>query len=202
MRKFMLGGAMPSRRSFLMLSAGAGALAVSGCGILTNNTGTTTTAWISAIQAIGAEAGQFVTQLSSVAGVPASVVSEAQTIIAEIQKAAAAVGSATTASVGQSVLQTIETYINDLAPLVLPFVSLIPGGSIIGLIVAALPAIEAMLNVAISNISSAAAQLAASAPALPASAKFGAVSIPVSQQYLNLLLNKASAKLGRKLRVN
>jgi len=191
----MLGGALPSRRNFLMLTAGAGALALAGCA----NGGSVTTSiptWVSAIQAIGTEVGQIVTQLPS--SVPAATASQIQTIISEIQQAASAVGAASTQSAGQSTLSQIEAYINDLAPLVLPFVSAIPGGSIIGIIVAALPAIEVALNMLISTLSPTAKTLVSTAPALPASKKFGATPLQVSQQYLNLLLHKASARFGRR----
>ena len=151
--------------------------------------------WVAAFQAILTEAASILPQLQAV-GLTGNALSNASTIISEIKAALSAINAASTASQGMNVLQTVEIYINSLAPLVLPFVSLIPGGAVIGLIVAALPAIEAALNIVVTLLTPQAQTIAQSAPVLPASARYGgAVN---SQAYLNLLIQRASSKLSAK----
>lgn len=192
-----------SRRRLLVFGAGASMFALAGCA----SSGTTTTTpnvsgWVTALQALAAEAGQIIPQLSQVAGF-SSVEPQVQQIVAGIQQALSGVSSAWTQSQGQSALTTVENYINDLAPIVLPFVGMIPGvgtaGSVIGLIVASLPAIEAALNVALSALTPQATSLQQTAPPLPASARLGAAppSASVSQQYVNLLISKVKAAKAR-----
>ena len=127
------------------------------------------------------------------ANVPAATATQISTYITAIEQAVSAVGGSITQTQGQSVLDQIESAINAIAPLVLPFVSAIPGGSYIGLIVAALPALETAVGFLVSALTPAAVQVAQTAPPLPASATFGAINLPVSQQYLNLLISKAKA---------
>jgi hypothetical protein len=193
MRDFVQGGALPSRRRFLLLGAAALALPVFGCATTPN----TTPAWVAALQAIATEASSILPQLAAV-GLSGAALASAQTIVKEIQAALSAIGVASTVSQGQAVLQQVETYINALAPLVLPFVAAVPGGTIIGLVVAALPAVETALNFVASLLTPVAQQLASSAPPLPASAGFGAPS--ASQQYMNLLILRGQAKRARRLR--
>jgi hypothetical protein len=193
MRDFVQGGALPSRRRFLLLGAAALALPVFGCATTPN----TTPAWVAALQAIATEASSILPQLAAV-GLSGAALASAQTIVKEIQAALSAIGVASTVSQGQAVLQQVETYINALAPLVLPFVAAVPGGTIIGLVVAALPAVETALNFVASLLTPVAQQLAASAPPLPASAGFGAPS--ASQQYMNLLILRGQATRARRLR--
>lgn len=177
-----------TRRS-LLITAAPGALALAGCGTTTPST---TAAWVTELQAIGTMVTQILPQLVSV-GLPASTQASVATIVGEIQQALAGVNAAMSQSQGASVLATIENYINDLAPLVLPFVSLIPGGSVIGLIVAALPAIEAAINI-VSSLTTQSVTLASTAPKLAASARLrGASTVQISQQYANLLVNRAQS---------
>ena len=209
MRNLMRGAAIAaspiqslSRRRLLALAAGGSLAAVlAGCGT-TGGTTTTTTAssWVQAFQALAAEAQLIVPELTAV-GLGGNTLTSVQSIVGDIESVLSGVSTAMTQSQGQSVLAQVEGYINNLAPLVLPFVSLIPGGSVIGLIVAALPAIEALVNFGISALTPVTAQLAASAPAPTASAKLkGSVTAPTAQQYLNLLIQKAkAAKAAAKL---
>ena len=210
MRNLMRGAAIAaspiqsvSRRRLLTLAAGGSLAAVlAGCGTTGGGTTTTTTAsnWVQAFQALAAEAQLIVPELTAV-GLGGNTLTSVQAIVGDIESVLSGVSTAMTQTQGQSVLAQVEGYINNLAPLVLPFVSLIPGGSVIGLIVAALPAIEALVNFGISELSSVTAQLAASAPAPTVSAKLkGSVAAPTAQQYLNLLIQKAkAAKAAAKL---
>lgn len=123
-----------------------------------------------------------------------------------IQQLTTALGAASTASQGQSTLIEIETYINALTPIIWPIVSPFitaasPGaGFTIGLIVAALPALEAALNFAVdfggTILTSQAQQLAKLAPPVPAAAKFGTVGVvqTPSEVYLNMLVERANAR--------
>ena len=90
--------------------------------------------------------------------------------------------TATPATEGQSTLTKIEDYINAVAPIVAPFVSLVPGGSIIGLCIAALPEIELLVNLGASLLTQAAKQIANTAPKPPAALRAGATA----QQYPNI----------------
>lgn len=128
-----------------------------------------------------------------------TTVSGVGTLVRDITSA---VGVASTAAHGQSVLITVETYINALVPViwpaVAPFVTAAnPGaGLTIGLIVAALPAIEGMLNFAIdfgqTLLSGEAQKLAALAPPpVPAAGRVGAALKASPDDYLNELLRRA-----------
>ena len=187
---------MLNRRTLLI--SGASTVVLAGCASGTFNV----SAFAQAVQAIGTEIGSVVTLLPS--SVPAATVSEIQTIVAAIQSLAAGAGTAASQVSGQALLQQIEGYINELAPIVLSILPAIPGvgsiASILGIIVAALPAIEAMVNIVSTFLSTTAQSLASAAPPLPASGRLRAMpSVSVSQQYLNMLEHKASARLGRKL---
>jgi hypothetical protein len=178
----------------------AGATAIAGGTLAGCATGTPTTgaAWVTALESIASEIALAVPQLVE-AGLGGNTLTSVQEVVAEIQQALSGVGAAITATAGQDVLVQVEGYINAIAPLVQPFLSLIPGGSIIGLIVAALPAIEALLNVAVTALTSVAQSLASSAPAVAASGKLrGTPSAALSQQYLILLEQRA--RVGGKLR--
>ena len=99
--------------------------------------------WVAGLQAVGQEFSLVAPQLQA-AGLGGSALAQAQSIIGQIIAAAGAISNASAAAQGQSTLLQIEGYINALAPLVAPFAAGVPG---LGLIVAALPAIEALLNV-------------------------------------------------------
>lgn len=189
-----------NRRNFLLASAGVFALGVAGCSTSqtqnVNNVNSQVPGWVAALQAVATEVSSIMPQLTA-AGLTGSAASKAQGIIAQIEKALGAIGSASTAADGQSVLATVETYINSLAPLVEPFVAAIPGGSIVGLIVAALPAIELAVNMLVTLLTPQAQALANTAPPLTtttASAPFGLGALATSQQYLVMLEQRAAAK--------
>lgn len=77
-------------------------------------------------------------------------------IAALVTKLVSALSAASTVTQGQSVLVTVETYINALVPVIWPVVepfvtAATPGGGFaIGLIIADLPALESMLNFAVN----------------------------------------------------
>ena len=175
---------MQSRRNFLMLSTGFGALALAGCA----NSPTGIPTWVSDIQAIGSEVGQVLALLPT--SVPAATVTQIQTIISAIESAASAIGASSTQTQGQSVLIQIEGYINSLAPIVLPLLSAIPGIGpaigIIGIIVGALPEIEAAVNIVTSLLSSQAQALVTAAPQ-PASAALRSTRKRRAKFYIRLL---------------
>jgi hypothetical protein len=103
------------------------------------------------------------------AGLSGATVTTVSTAITAISAAGNDISAAATATQGQSTLIQIEGYVNAIAPDVLPFVSLIPGGGILALVIAALPAIEAMLNFAVSLLSAEAKTIAVAAtPPTPA----------------------------------
>lgn len=145
--------------------------------------------WMTAIQAVGQEFALVLPQLQQ-AGMPASDAATAQQVIAQIQQAATAVGTASSATQGQSALIQIEGAINAIAPIALPFVSLIPGGSILGLIIVALPAIETMLNVTVSLLSAPAKQIAATAPAAAPTTPTAAAAPLDPAQALGIILRQ------------
>jgi len=183
-----------SRRKILLSAVAMSPLLMAGSCI--NNIPANPSVWISGIQAIATEISQIVGMLST-AGVSPSVIAQVQSIVASIQAAAAAVGTAVTQTAGQSILTQIEGYINALVPILQPFLSLIPGiGSIMGIIVIALPAIEAALNIIIGALSPAAIALGTLAPPLPLTAAPG---FDVHQAYLNMLIQRANAVKARKL---
>ena len=195
---------MLTRRSLILTTAPA-ALALAGCATSGGTTTFNVSNFSAAIQAIAAEVGQIIPTIAGVTSIPAATVSEIQSIVAEIQQVAAGVGQVSTATAGQSLLTTIEGYINDLAPIVLPLLSAIPGigsvASILGIIVAALPAIEAMVGIVITDLTSTAQSLATAAPAVPTtSGKFRAAFGQNSQYYLNLLVHRASGRLHSRYR--
>lgn len=153
---------------------------------------TTVPTWVAALQAIATEFNLVMPQLVT-AGMSSDVAAKVQAIIAQIQQALTAINSASTQTQGQSVLTTVEGYINALTPLALPFVAAIPGGSVLGLIIAALPAIELAVNMVTSLLNPNALKVASSAPPLPANmtAKAGATfdgSKASSQAYMDWLV--------------
>lgn len=187
---------MLSRRNFLLASTGVAAVGT-GLGSCAIFSPTGTSEWVPPLQAIAVEITQIIPELVKV-GLGGNTLNSVQQIVGEIQQVLSAITSASNQGQGQSVLAQIENYINDLAPLILPFVSLIPGGTIIGLIVAALPAIEAMLNVIVTQLTALAQSLAGSAPPLPsASGRFGARFGVNSQAYVTLLVNRAAQRSAR-----
>ena len=184
-----------SRRTLLATVAPGAILTLAGCGTTPVNP----SVWIAGIQAIATEVGQIVGQLQA-AGISAATIAQVQSIVASIQAAAAAVGTAVTQTAGQSILIQIEGYINALVPILQPFLSLVPGvGSILGIIVIALPAIEAALNIIVGALTPAAAALGALAPPLPLTAAPG-FDVHVAYSYLNMLIQRAAAVKARKLR--
>jgi hypothetical protein len=103
-------------------------------------------------------------------GVPAATLSKATSILTQVQSGLAAISGAASASAGASYLATVETYINTLAQLIGPYVvaaaSAVPGvGTIVGLLFAFLPEIEAAINFGISQLTPLATQIAATAKA-------------------------------------
>ena len=191
-----------SRRTFLLASA---TVPLAGCSTISGIIGNTTSSQqiVTALQAVATEITQVIPQLSQVPGFAGNTLTAVQQVVAEIQQVLSGVSSAITQGQGQSILIQVENYINDLAPLVLPFVSLIPGGSIIGMVVAALPAIEAAAGVVASALSNLSKSIATSAPPLPASARLRATTpISTSQQYLNLLEQRASVRYSHRLRAH
>ena len=197
---------MISRRALIV---GAPSLALpaallSGCGGSTglpSNTvvGQISSTVLSGLQAIAATITSVAPQLVA-AGLPSSALGTVNGYIQDIEQVVAGVNSASSAATGATVLSDVETYINTIAPIILPFVSAIPGGSIIGLIVAALPAIETALGTFISLLTPAAKQVATTAPTLPASARFGGALTPPADVYLYMLERAAAAKASRRLR--
>ena len=180
-----------TRRTLLSSVAPGAALIAAGCAGVSVS-GQIPATVLAGIQAIGTEITQILPLISTAANIPASTVTEINSIVAQIQQATSVLSTASTASAGTSTLQTIETYINDLAPLVAPFLSLIPGvGSVLGLIIAALPALEAAAGILISLLSPAASAIPA--PALPASARLRGTPTTMSQAYLNMLIARANA---------
>lgn len=188
-----------SRRSLLLTTAPA-ALALAGCA-----GGTTTfnvAGFAQAIQAVSDELNQVLGSLP-VGSIPAATLATIEKFIGDIKTVAAGVASVTTPQAGQSLLITIEDYFNQLAPIILPLISVIPGigsaASILGIIIAAMPAIEAIVNMLITALTPAAQSLAKAAPALPATSGrfFRAAYGQNSQGYLNLLINRTKTRYRR-----
>lgn len=176
---------MLTRRDLL---AGTALLTVAACDQFT----TQVPLWVSAIQAIGQETVAIMPQLTA-AGLSGDAATHATSIIAQIQTATTAITTAATAAQGQSTLVQIETYVNALAPYIAQYAALVPGGSVIGLIVAALPAIELALNLAVNILTNEAKALAQTAPK-PAAAVPGRAAAPLSpEQALQLLLQRAQS---------
>lgn len=151
--------------------------------------------YVAAIEAVGQQALLALPQLIG-AGLSGTAASSATTIINQISNVGKAISAAATATESQNSLIQIEGYINALAPIVASFASVIPGGAIIGLIVAALPAIEFAVNLGVTLLSPQAQQLAATAPPV-AAAPTGRMgdALPTaasrSQAYLNQLIATA-----------
>ena len=178
-----------SRRALLGATALIPAAVLAGC-----SNGVVVAQYVAAIRAVGQEAVNIVPELTA-AGI--KVPSQVAQYATDIVNVAGGIGSAATATQGASTLNTIEGYINALAPILVPILSAaVPGaGAAIGLIVAAIPAIEALINVAAAQIQGLTAQaqtLAKDAPTPPVSLRFGAraASAAQAQPYLNLLLER------------
>ena len=129
---------MLSRRALLLTTAPA-ALALAGCASSGGTTTFNVAAFAQAIQAVSDELGSVLSALPT-GTIAAGTLSTIQTIIADIQSVATGVSSVVTPAAGASLLTTIESYINELAPIVLPLISAIPGigsaASIIGIVIA------------------------------------------------------------------
>ncbi|MDE2426324.1 MAG: hypothetical protein KGO96_10510 [Elusimicrobia bacterium] len=141
------------RRAVLFTGA-TGVLAA----VLTACSGTTPSptapAWVSIAQSIAAGLGAAVPGLEGV-GLSTTTGGEITTAANSIARLLAQLPAVPTAAQGQSIVTTIENDINTFAPLITPFAALIPGGATIGLVVAALPALEAAVNLATSLTSTA-----------------------------------------------
>lgn len=158
-----------------------------GCTLASPTTvsGISLTQALQGIQALGTSAQTIFSDLVS-AGmqVGSGVANTAQTILTQIQNAAAAITPTSTQAAGQSVLSQIEGYVNALAPIAAPFVSLIPGaGGILAIAIAALPAIESGVNLIASLLTPAAKAL------VPTSSPTAAPLTPSAA--LTMLINKA-----------
>jgi hypothetical protein len=201
MRKLAFDGARPSRRRLLILGASVSALALTGCATIPGQI----PAWLQGLQAILEEAPSIIPQLQNF-GLSGSALATAQQVVADIEQVLNGIGNATTAAEGLSILQQVETYINTLAPIalaVIPASVLGPAGTVIGLVIAALPAIEAGVNMLVSALSPIAKQIATPAAASRRyRSVFGAAGADLasSQLYLNLLIQRANAKPARRPR--
>src|ERR1700722_4793643 len=111
------------------------AAALAACGALTPSptpsptptpTPSSAPAWVTGIDDVGAMVSTGIAELQGF-GLGGAALSTAQSIVAGIEQAAGAVGALSTPAAGSSALATIESYVNQLAPVVAPFVSLIPG---------------------------------------------------------------------------
>ena len=109
---------MLSRRALLLTTAPA-ALALAGCASSGGTTTFNVAAFAQAIQAVSDELGSVLSALPT-GTIAAGTLSTIQTIIADIQSVATGVSSVVTPAAGASLLTTIESYINELAPIVLP----------------------------------------------------------------------------------
>lgn len=203
---------MLSRRTLLMASAVA---PLAGCSTLNSFVGNTTVPqWVTALQAVAAEVGQILPQLQQYVSVPAATASEITAAVSGMQQVLSGVSTSWSQAQGESALQQIETYINNIAPLVLPILTAagvsIPGGAIISLIIASLPAIEAAVGMVLSALSSTSVQVAQVAvpPSSAASARLRATFAPtpfaqlqqVSPIYLQMLEQRAKAKYAARHR--
>jgi hypothetical protein len=196
-----------SRRRTFALLGGASLIP-----LLARCTPAETAAWVAAEEAIGQEFAAVAPELAGLGvnvNTSFTVAGQAVTVggvAALVSNATSALSAASADSVGQTTLVKIEAYINTMTgaiwPVIGPVVSAAspPVGFTIGLIVAAMPAIEGMLNFAVdfggTLLSADALALAKLAPQ-PASARFtmhpGLVPVVSPQQYLNLLLQRAAA---------
>lgn len=193
---------MISRRTLLFTTAPA-ALALAGCATSGGTTTFNVAAFAQAIQAVSDELGAVLSALPT-GTIAASTLSTIHTIIASIQTVATGVSSVVTPAAGANLLTTIEGYINELAPIVLPLLSAIPGigpaAGILGIVVAALPAIEAMVGM-VTALFPQTQTLASAAPAVPTtSGRLRAGFGTNSQYYLNLLVHRASGRLHSRYR--
>ena len=166
-------------------------LALAGCAATTATTGgTTVTSAVTAIQAFGQYLAQtFLPALTgSGVSIPTSTLTTISNIISGIGSAANAIGTAASATAG-STLATIENYVNQLAPVIQPFIAMIPGvGSIASIAFMALPAIEGLVNMA-STLLSPLVQSIAAQPAATSTPTAARVAL-TPQQALAILLQK------------
>jgi hypothetical protein len=162
-----------------------GGTALAGCTI----GGVPIPTWITGLRAIAKEVQLVLPQLQAV-GLIGNAALNVGVIADKIVAAIGAIGDAATLSQGQSVLTAVETYINALAPLVAPFVALVPGGAIISLIVAALPELEVLLNLAVTVLTPPTKALMTSAPR-PAGAARGVVTVLTPNEALAELMRRA-----------
>lgn len=166
--------------------------------------------WVAAEQAIAQEFTIVQPELIALGYNPAQKITidgvalDITGIAGLIQNVTTALSAASTVSEGQSTLIMIETYVNAMTPVIWPVVEPLivaanPGaGLTIGLIVAALPAVEGLLNFAVdfgkTFLTAEAAQLAETAPKAATSLVFhretGALLTP-AEQALALLLARA-----------
>lgn len=178
------------RQLLAFFGVGAAAVGLEACA---GSSLTSVPAFVTAIDAVGAEAQAVVPMLKAA---DAQVPSQAVTYVQDIVDIANGIGSASTQAQGQSALNQIVTFAEDLAPIIVPLASAaVPGaGPALGLIVASLPAIAALLNVTIAQFSPLLQQLASQAPAPTASVVLlrSAVARPSSQDYLNELIARHS----------
>jgi hypothetical protein len=118
----------------------------------------------------------------------------------QIAAAANAITAANAAAQGQSTLTQIELYANALAPIVEPYVAMAanaaaPGsGIIVALVFAALPEIELLLNVTVSELTPIVKQIAAQAPAPLAAAPRALLPGAVPTPYLDELHRRRIGK--------
>jgi hypothetical protein len=143
--------------------------------------GSSTGDFATAIQALGAEFADDLPLLQA-AGLPVS--SSAAGIIGSISSIAGAISSAATPTQGATTLQTIEQDINAVAPIIAPFAAGVPA---LGIAIAAIPAIEALVNIGVTLLTPAAQALAAK-PAASASLAGSTTSLSPSQVALQQLL--------------
>jgi hypothetical protein len=146
--------------------------------------------YAAAFQAIASEVQAGLAQLKAV-GLSGSVLDQVSSIISQITSAAGSVTSLITPVQGQSTLATIEGYFNQLSPLVAPFLALVPGGSIISLIIAALPAVESLVGMVTSLLAPPAKALAVHAAAAQGARGAGPLT---PQAALDMLIARASRR--------
>jgi len=164
-------------------------LALAGCASTTTSGATTVSTAVTAIQAFGQYLAQtFLPALTgSGVAIPASALTTISKIISGIGGVANAIGTAASATAG-SALATIENYVNQLAPVIQPFLAMIPGvGSIASIAFMALPAIEGLVNMASTLLSPLVQQIAAQ-PVTTVPTAAGVALTPA--QALQLLLQK------------
>jgi predicted small secreted protein len=145
--------------------------------------------YVAALRAVGQQALLSLPQLKTagLSGPTADTIAKALT---EISTVGQAISDAASATDGQSTLIKIEGYINAIAPLAVPFAALVPGGALIGLVVAALPAIEFAVNLTVSLLTPPAKVLASTAPK-PAGAARGVIAVLTPEQALAELLRRS-----------